>query len=78
MRRWLLFVVGLAASILVTALLWAAGFPGFALFLLFPFFLFRFPKDTRPVRRCAACGFETREEDVRFCPRDGSPLQTQA
>lgn len=26
-------------------------------------------------RRCPACGFETTDDDVRYCPRDGSKLE---
>jgi hypothetical protein len=66
-------VAGLAASVLLTAFLWRIGFPGFFLFLFLPF-LFRWPRQQAPMRRCAACGFATDDPDARFCPRDGSPL----
>ncbi len=70
MMRWLL--VGLAASVALTALLWwlTGSFLGFFLFLPFLF-----------VRRkgvpCPACG-TTYGGDTRFCPRDGTPLQSSA
>ena len=76
-RRWAIFGLGLAASIAATALLWWAGFPGAALFLLFPFFWL--PKGaattSAPVRVCKLCGFESTDPEVKFCPRDGQELQ---
>lgn len=72
MRGWILFGGGLAASLLVTAVLWNLGVPGFFLFLFFPFFLL--PLRGPAPRRCPVCGFRTRASDARFCPRDGQEL----
>lgn len=68
-RAW--FWGGLAASIAVTALLWALGVPGFFFALLFPFFLF--PAGRRDAPRCKACQVEAAIGD-RFCARCGAAL----
>lgn len=62
---------GLAASVAVTAGLWALGVPGFFFALLFPFFLF--PAARRGVPRCKACQAEAARGD-RFCARCGAAL----
>ena len=68
-RAW--FWGGLAASIAITALLWALGIPGFFFALFVPFFLF-FPA-RREVPRCGACQAEAARGD-RFCARCGAAL----
>jgi hypothetical protein len=70
MRRWTWFWVGLAASLAVTAALWWAGIPGGAFFLMFPFFWLPW---ARRERATSAPGPRTCPE-VRFCPRDGTPI----
>lgn len=70
--RWGLFLGALVASVLLTALLWRLGVPGFFLFLLFPFFTLA---ARRPARRCPACGWSPTARDARFCPRDGRPIE---
>ncbi len=74
MNRWLLLGGGFAVSLLVTALLWILGVPGFFLFLFFPFFLLPFGRGRRPVRHCPGCGFQTGDRGARYCPRDGREL----
>jgi hypothetical protein len=59
MDRRVVFAAGIAASVALTALLWALGVPGFFLFLLFPFLWFPFGGGRRPrspgaCPRCAA------------------------
>ena len=78
-------VVGILASLAVTLALWVV-LDTAAVFLVVPFvpFLFRAGDDEpssrggRPGRRrCPRCGFETADEADKFCPRDGSRLETQ-
>ena len=69
-RRWW-FWGGLAASVAVTAALWALGVPGFFFALFLPFFLF--PAARPPSVACKACGAEVRGAD-RFCARCGASL----
>jgi hypothetical protein len=75
MGRRALFAAGLAASVAVTAILWALGIPGFFLFLAVPFLFF--PSHRRrapgPKAGCASCGAGT-EPGHRFCPRCGAAL----
>lgn len=80
MRRWTLFALGLAASLAVTVALWAAGVPGFFLFLAFPFlFLPRWSRagsaalPRRSGGACPACG-SPREAGHRFCPSCGARM----
>lgn len=73
MRRWAPFALGLAASLALTIALWAAGIPGFFLFLLFPFLLW--PRRKSPERACPACGYSTLHPAVRYCPRDGTRME---
>ncbi|HET6399678.1 MAG TPA: hypothetical protein VFH47_09015 [Candidatus Thermoplasmatota archaeon] len=87
--RWGWTLAALAASIAITAILWMAGFPGFFLFLAFPF-LFAWPRRrstpaqhwgapaaaAAPLpRACPSCGWSSMDPDARFCPRDGQALQ---
>jgi len=57
----------------VTFILWSSGLPFFFLFLFIP--LIPFLGRKRQVQRCPACGWETDDDRVSFCPYDGSPLQ---
>lgn len=65
----------LAVSVLLTAVLWIAGFPFFFLFLFVPLIpqIWR----ERTVRSCPACGFQTTDRKVAFCPYDGTPLRDE-
>lgn len=70
--------VGLLASLAVSALLyWQFG--TLLLFVVVPFVPFLFLRGRGesgpPARRCPECGFRTREESVRYCPRDGTRLE---
>jgi hypothetical protein len=47
-----------------------SGLPFFFLFLFIPFLSLNRSR----MRRCPACGFESREP-VRFCPYDGNELE---
>jgi hypothetical protein len=74
MDRRVLLAAGLAASLAITAALWALGIPGFFLFLALPFLFF--PGRARARRRqarCAACSAAT-EPGHRFCPQCGAAL----
>jgi hypothetical protein len=73
MKRWTLFWGALAASALVTGLLWWAGIPGGALLLLFPFAFW--PGRRGAARHCPMCGLSTTDPAVHYCPRDGSKLE---
>jgi len=73
-------VVGLAVSLLVSVVAWVY-FDSLLLFLFVPFvpFLFRRGRSDRSDtdeagRRCPECGFQTRDEEYDFCPRDGTRL----
>lgn len=74
-------LLGLLASLGLSILLWQYfGSPVFFLFVPFVPFLFR-RGDTRvdegnrpPVRACEECGFQTRDTQFEFCPRDGNRL----
>lgn len=70
--------VGVAASLAISVAAWVY-FDTLLLFLVVPFvpFLFRAGRrEERPaVKRCPACGFETREPSFTHCPRDGTALE---
>lgn len=68
--RWAPFLAGLAASLALTAVLWRLGFPGFFLFLLFPFLWF--PRGAA-TPTCPSCGRRA-EAGHSFCPGCGSRL----
>ena len=69
-------VVGVVGSLLVTgALYYYTG--QLLVFLAVPFvpFLFRGRgRERPPVRECPVCGFQTRNEEYDYCPRDGHRL----
>lgn len=68
--------VGVAVSLLVTAVLWWY-FETFVFFLFLPFVPFLFRGDDgaeRRVRECPECGFRTDTDEYEFCPRDGTRL----
>jgi len=74
--------VGVAGSLLVSALLWWY-LDTLAFFLLVPFVPFLFRRSGSettgasedPGRRCPACGFRTTSESHEYCPRDGTKLE---
>lgn len=68
----MLSILLLAGSLLVTVILWLAGFPFFFLFLFIP--LIPQVWKERKVRSCPVCGFSTTDGKVAFCPYDGTPL----
>jgi len=77
-RRALTALVGLAGSLLVSALVYHYTGQVFV-FLLVPFvpLFFRGVGDgaeARPARRCPDCGYRTRDSEARYCPRDGAEL----
>jgi hypothetical protein len=68
--------IGLLASLLVSVALWWY-FDTLLVFLFLPFvpFLFRGRgRERPPVRECPVCGFQTRNEEYDYCPRDGHRL----
>lgn len=69
-------LLGLAVSLLVTAVAWVV-FDTLLVFLFLPFvpFLFRRSSARPPVRRCPECGFATRDPESAYCPRDGTELE---
>lgn len=76
--RLLTAVAGLAASLLVSLVVWYSFHTVF-LFLFLPVVPFLLTRGGRPdesaVRSCPACGFRTRDRDFAYCPRDGSRLE---
>ncbi|MFB6137091.1 MAG: hypothetical protein ABEJ42_01950 [Halobacteriaceae archaeon] len=74
--RLLTAVVGVTASLAITAVAWLVFDQPFVL-LVVPFlpvlFLQRGDKGP-PERTCPTCSFSTRDRAVRYCPRDGSRL----
>lgn len=77
--RTLTLLAGAALSLLVTAAAYVY-FDSLFVFLFLPFvpFLFRNRGSSNEpaVRRCPACGFETRDPSFAHCPRDGTALTT--
>ncbi|MBX0294961.1 hypothetical protein [Haloarcula nitratireducens] len=71
-------LVGLLASLFVTAALWWY-FDSLFVFLFLPFvpFLFRGlgGESEREVRECPQCGFQTEAAEFDYCPRDGTRLE---
>jgi len=67
-------LVGLAVSLAVSVAAWVL-FDALFVFLLVPFVPLLLRGERPPLRRCPACGFETRAADVQFCPRDGTELE---
>lgn len=81
--RTLTALVGLLLSIVVSILLWWY-LDTLLVFLLVPFvpFLFRGVRgkpDEEPsvMRNCPRCGFQTRNDEFEYCPRDGRHLERQ-
>lgn len=77
--RVLTAIVGLAASIVLSVVLWRAfGTPIFFLFVPFVPFLLRGRNSAEgsppTLRACPDCGFETRDPRFEYCPRDGTRL----
>jgi hypothetical protein len=78
--RLLTAIIGLAASILVSVVLWRTfGTPFVFLFVPFVPLLLRSrggrDEPAPTVQACPTCGFRTREDDFEFCPRDGTRLE---
>lgn len=77
---WLLVSIGITVG--ATALFWAVfDQPFFFGFLFLPFvfglgrlFDRRREEETPEIRSCQRCGFAATDPEVRYCPRDGSPL----
>lgn len=69
-------LVLLGGSLLASAAFWLAGMPFFFLFLFIP--LLPFLSRPREVKRCPACGFETTDPHIMFCPYDGAALMVPA
>lgn len=71
-------VLGLVASLALSAALWVYFDIGFAfLFVPFvPYLLSRSSGDEGrpPVRGCPHCDFRTRDPEFDYCPRDGAHL----
>lgn len=70
-------LLGLVVSLGLSILLWQYfGSPIFFLFVPFVPFLFRrgTERETPPVRVCEDCGFQTRDPEFEYCPRDGNRL----
>lgn len=75
--RYVTAATGLLLSLAVSALLYWQ-FDTLLLFVVVPFVPFLFLRGGRerpPARECPECGFTTREESVRYCPRDGTELE---
>lgn len=68
---------GLLASLAVTLVLWWY-FDTLLFLLVVPFvpFLFR-NREQPPVRECPQCGFQTRDGQFAYCPRDGTRLEQE-
>lgn len=69
---------GLLLSVAVSALLyWQFG--TLLLFVVVPFVPYLALRGRGesgpPARRCPECGFRTRDDAVRYCPRDGTRLE---
>ena len=72
-------LVGVVASLLASYLLWRY-FHSAVFFLFVPFvpLLLRGRTNaTESVRTCPTCGYQSRRDDVRYCPHDGSRLETE-
>lgn len=78
---WPQFAIMLAIGLAVSAISWYFGnYYGF-FFLLLPFMfpVFRFggrDQLVNPIgRTCSVCGLSSRDDDIKFCPRDGTLLK---
>ncbi|PSP32701.1 hypothetical protein BRC64_05750 [Halobacteriales archaeon QH_10_67_22] len=71
-------VLGLVASLLVTAALWwyFDTLAVFVLVLLVPLLFRRFGDDEPDiVQECPTCGFQGTSDAYDYCPRDRTPLE---
>ena len=70
--------VGLVASLAVSVAAWVY-FDTLLFFLAVPFvpllFRRRLGEDRPAVKRCPACGYETRAPSFTHCPHDGTELE---
>ena len=71
MKPWVMSLILLAGSLVLTVFLWMIGLPIFFLFLFVPFIPFL--SSPKEIRRCPVCGWETTGNE-RFCPCDATPL----
>lgn len=71
-QSWKLSLLLAAGSIAITVACYLMNLPFFFLFLVIPLIPFLSPG--RKVRRCPACGWETIDPRVVFCPFDGAGL----
>lgn len=69
-------LVGLAASLALSVLLWQQ-FGAVVLFVFLPFvpLLFDREGERSRTRTCPRCGFSSRATDHEYCPRDGTRLE---
>jgi hypothetical protein len=77
--RTLTALVGVVASLLLSAVLWWQ-FDTLAFLLFVPFVPFLFRRASRgtsdrTARQCPVCGFETTDDAYDYCPRDGTRLE---
>lgn len=71
-------LLGLVLSLGLSVVLWQYfGSPVFFLFVPFVPFLFSRGRDAErpPVQECSTCGFQTRDPEFEYCPRDGTRLR---
>ena len=81
--RTLTAAVGLAIGLAISVLAWVY-WDTLLLFVFLPFvpFLFWRPGSqcdapTSHPRECPVCGFQTRNPEFEYCPRDGHRLETR-
>lgn len=80
--RTITAVLGLTVGLTISVLAWIY-FETLLLFIFLPFipFLFWRPRSTGTngpvpqVRECPVCGFQTRNPEFEYCPRDGHRLE---
>lgn len=76
--RTIIALLGLTVSVILTIGIWV--FLDAAILLLFlpfiPLLGWRY-RERGQQKSCSVCGFETREPDVLYCPRDGTRLETE-
>lgn len=71
--RWMVFLGGLAISVLLTILLWPVGVIGF---LALPFIWIGRKSDKAiAALSCPDCGWSSTDSDARYCPRHGRALE---
>lgn len=77
-RRSLTLLIGLLVSIIVTVAL-SIAFEAPILLLILPFIpiLGWGRRREQEVKTCPSCEYQTTEEEVRYCPRDGTLLETE-